>query len=323
MKKKLALFFTVILAMACVLSGCGSKDKKTSGKKIGVIQMIENGAFNDMRDGILEEMKAKGYENVEVKCAQGDASALQTIAQNMADGSYDLVFTIATPSTQAIVNLETETPVFFCAVSAPVAAGVITDMEKPDKNATGTSNAIPVSDIFALSNKLTPDVKTYGFIYCTSEDNSVNTVKNAKEYCDSNNIKYEEVSVTSSSDVEQAIKSLTDKGVDAVFIPNDSVVMSAMSVVTEVARDKKIPVYGSSATMVDAGCFATIAVSDEEIGKMTADMAVEYLDGGKKVEEIPAVVVPASKTVVNKTTAEAIGVTISDNAEITYVEDAK
>lgn len=56
---------------------------------------------------------------------------------------------------------------------------------------------------------------------------------------------------------------------------------------------------------------------------MTADMAVEYLDGGKKVEEIPAVVVPASKTVVNKTTAEAIGVTISDNAEITYVEDAK
>lgn len=91
MKKKLALFFTVILAMACVLSGCGSKDKKTSGKKIGVIQMIENGAFNDMRDGILEEMKAKGYENVEVKCAQGDASALQTIAQNMADGSYDLV----------------------------------------------------------------------------------------------------------------------------------------------------------------------------------------------------------------------------------------
>ena len=59
MKKKLALFFTAILAMACVLSGCGGKDKKTSGKKIGVIQMIENGAFNDMRDGILEEMKAK------------------------------------------------------------------------------------------------------------------------------------------------------------------------------------------------------------------------------------------------------------------------
>ena len=38
-----------------------------------------------------EDIKAKGYENVEVKCAQGDASALQTIAQNMADGSYKAV----------------------------------------------------------------------------------------------------------------------------------------------------------------------------------------------------------------------------------------
>lgn len=33
MKKKLALFFTAILAMACVLSGCGGKDKKHPVRK--------------------------------------------------------------------------------------------------------------------------------------------------------------------------------------------------------------------------------------------------------------------------------------------------
>ena len=66
----------------------------------------------------------------------------------MADSGVDLIATIATPATQAMVNLETDIPVFFIAVSNPVGAGVITDMEKPDKNATGTSNAIPVEDIF-------------------------------------------------------------------------------------------------------------------------------------------------------------------------------
>ena len=76
--------------------------------------------------------------------------------------------------------MESETPVFFISVSAPVAAGVLTDMEKPDKNATGTSNAIPVSDIFALSDQLTPGCETYGLLYCTSEVNSVNTVNSAK-----------------------------------------------------------------------------------------------------------------------------------------------
>lgn len=323
MRKKFALLFAAVMTLAAVFTGCGKKTENEDGKKIGVIQLVENGAFNDMKDGIVEKMKEKGYSDIDVKCAQGDASALQTIAQNMADGSYDLVFTIATPSTQAMVNLETETPVFFCSVSAPVAAGVLTDMSKPDKNATGTSNAIPVDEMFKMTSNIGLDIKTVGFIYCTSEDNSVNTVKTAKAYCDDSDIKYEEVSVTSSADVEQAVNTLIDKGIDAVFIPNDSVIQSAMSVVTEIARDRKVPVIGSSATMVVSGCLATVAIGDKEIGIKTAEMALEYLEGGKKVEKIPAVVVPASQTVINKTTADAIGLAIPDDKTFVIINDAE
>ena len=242
----------------------------------------------------------------------------------MADGSYDAVFTIATPATQAMVNQECDTPVFFCAVSAPVAAGVLTEMEHPDKNATGTSNAIPVGDIFALCDKLTPDAAIFGFLYCTSEDNSVNTVENAKKYCDENGIQYREVTVTNSSEVQQAAETLAEK-VDAIFIPNDSVIQSAMATVTEVAREKKVPVYGSSATMVDSGCFATIAISDIEIGKLTAGMGLQYLKDGTKPADIPAVIVPASATVINEATLEALGIELTSEVKETalFVRDAQ
>lgn len=94
--------------------------------------MIENGAFMDMKEGIVAELKAQGYEDsqIDYKCAAGDASALSTIVTNMTDGTYDMIFSIATPPTQALVNTETDTPVFFCAVSAPTAAGILTDMDK-------------------------------------------------------------------------------------------------------------------------------------------------------------------------------------------------
>lgn len=293
--------------------------------KVGVIQMIENGAFNDMREGFIQELRDKGYSEEELtidyKCAQGDASNLQTIAQGMADGTYDLVATIATPPTQAMVNQESDTPVIFIAVSAPVAAGVITEMEKPDKNATGTSNAIPVDDIFQLSSRLTPDAKTFGLLYCTSEVNSVNTAEDAKRYCDENGLSYKEAVVTNSSEVQQAAQSLADS-VDAIFIPNDSVIQSAMTLVTEVARDAKIPVYGSSATMVDSGAFATIAISDRAIGAQSADMAIQYLEGAA-IADIPAVVVPASATVVNQTTMEALGIAVQDDGQIQFVTDAQ
>ena len=213
--------------------------------KVGVIQMIDNGAFADMRDGFSEELTEKytgGKVDIVYKNAQGDAAALNTICQEMADSGVDLIATIATPATQAMVNLETDIPVFFIAVSNPVGAGVITDMEKPDKNATGTSNAIPVEDIFALSDKLTPDCKTYGMLYNTSEINSVSTVENAKT----------------------------------------------------------------------------------EIGAQTADMALEYLNG-TAMEDIAAVVVPASNMVINQDTADALEITFSDEVqnEATFVKDAE
>lgn len=322
MKKVLGVMMAATL-LGGALTGCGTgegesgKDASSDKLKIGVIQMIENGAFNDMREGFIEGLAENGYGedkvDIQYKCAQGDATVLQDIAKQMSDGSYDLVCTVATPPTQAMVNMGTDTPVVFVSVSAPVEAGILTTMEKPDKNATGTSNAIPINEIFEFAHKLTPDVKKYGFLYCTSEINSVNTTENAKKYCEENNIAYKESVVTNSSEVQQAVSALVGE-VDAIFIPNDSVIQSSMSLVTEIAREAKIPVYGSSATMVDSGAFATIAISDKGIGKESAKMAVEILEG-KKASEVPSIVVPAADTVINKKTLDALGIELSDEVK--------
>ena len=72
--------------------------------------------------------------------------------------------------------------------------------------------------------------------------------------CDANGLSYKEATVTNSSEVQQAAQSLVGS-VDAIFVPNDSVIQASMTLVTEVARDAKIPVDGSSATMVDSGAF--------------------------------------------------------------------
>lgn len=325
---KKAACMMLAAVMATGMAACGSSSEKSSGKiKVGVIQLIENGAFNDMKDGFIEELRAKGYTedkcDIVVKSAQGDTATLNTICQEMVDSRMDLVATIATPATQAMVNMDSDIPVVFVSVSAPVAAGVTSNMEKPDKNATGTSNAIPVSDIFNLSDSLTPGNKTYGLIYNTGEVNSVNTVKDAKSYLDGKGLKYVEAVVTNSSEIQQAAESLVGS-VDAIFVPNDSVVQSGMAQITEITRKNKIPVYACSATTVQSGAFATVAMNDKQIGSQSADMAVEIL-GGRKVSDVPSVVVPASGTVINKNTMEALGVTIPDSVKSTaqLITDAK
>ena len=121
--------------------------------------------------------------------------------------------------------------------------------------------------------------------------------------------------VTNSSEVQQAAQTFVGK-VDAIFVPNDSMIQSAMPVVAEIANEAKIPVYGSSAVMVDSGAFATIAISDKEIGAISAGMAMERLDG-KDISEIPAIVVPASMTVINQSVVDALGIELSDEVKET------
>lgn len=329
MKKTMRNFTAAFLALgtaAFLLGGCQKNSQEPSqmakGQSkedhltIGVIQLIDNGAFTDMREGFIDELRAKGYTEdkltIDYKNAQGDASNLNTICQEMVDSKVDIIAAIATPAAQAIVNMETDIPVIFISVSNPVGAGIITDMEKPDKNATGTSNAIPVNEIISLADRLTPECKKFGFLYNTGEINSVTTVENAKKYLDSIGLSYEEAVVTNSSEVQQAAQSLAGKA-DAIFVPNDSVIQSAMPMVSEIAREAKIPVYASSATTVASGAFATIAVSDEEIGKISGSMAVKLLEG-TPISDIPSIIVPASKTVINQDAADALDLTFSDEA---------
>ncbi len=321
-KKLLALVvssFMVLGTAACSSGSSADGGEETTGNtdktKIGIVQMADNGAFTDMREGFIAEMNEKGYDdsNTEFiyKNAQGDASNLNTICQQMVSDGVDLVAAIATPAAQAMVNMKSDIPVVFVSVSNPLTAGVVTSMETPDLNATGTSNPIPVEEIFEFSEKVTPGIRKYGILYTSGEVNSVNTANKAKEYV--------ETAVTNSSEVQQAAQQLCAES-DAIFIPNDAVIQSAMPVVAAAAKDAGIPVYGSSAVMVDEGAFATIAISDTEIGAISADLAVAIL-GGKSPADVPVVEVPGTEVVVNKTTMEAIGITIDDTQGITFVED--
>ena len=312
MKKLIAIVSALILMLSLTMAATAEAPKTYT---VGIVQMADNGAFTDMREGYIARMRDLGYgEDVmtfDYRNAQGDMTNLASICQAMIDAKVDYVVTIATPPSQAFLNMGSDIPMFFISVSNPVGAGIITDLAKPDKNATGTSNAIPIAEMFKLSAQLTPNVKTFGLIYCTSEVNSVTTVNNAKAYLDQNGLSYVEAVVTNSGEVQQAAQSLIGR-VDAIFVPNDSVVQTALTTVAEVAKDAKIPVYGSSAVMVASGAFATISISDKQIGSMTADMSDQYLKG-TPIADIPAVVVSDFTMVINKTTAAAIGVTLSDD----------
>jgi putative ABC transport system substrate-binding protein len=301
-------------AAACSRAAQQALPAKT-GYTAGIIQLADNGAFTDMRNGFIDKIRELGYGEDKLKIdyrnAQGDTATLAAICQEMANAKYDLVVPVVTPATQAFVNLDSGIPVIFISVTNPVAAGIMSSMEKPDKNATGTSNLVPVDEIFKVARILTPDARKFGILYNTGESNAVTTVQKAKEYLGAAGCGFTESTVANSSEVQQAAEALIS-GVDAIYVPIDSMVQSAMPQVAQIAKEAKKPVYGSSPVMVVSGALATVSVSDRQCGELAAEMAHKYFTG-TPIKEIPAVMLTDFTTVINKNTAAILGITIPES----------
>lgn len=323
-KKLVGCGLSMVVGMMAFTGCAGSKgdvggNDGTNGEKvdlpvIGIVQIVEHPSLDTIRESILEELANRGYKDgetvkIQYQNAQNDQSNLNTICQKFVGDEVDAIIAIATPSAQAAAAATKDIPVIFSAVTDPVAAKLVTDPQKPSGNVTGTSDAIPVDQVFELCNALTPEVKKIGFLYTASEVNSQAVVDKAKAITSNYGLEYEEITITNTSELKQAAESLAGK-VDAIYTPIDNSIASAMAVLAQVGRDMKIPVYVGADSMVMDGGYATVGINYEKLGVKTAEMVADVL-GGKAVSDIPVATLDEFEKLINKTTAEAIGATSS------------
>lgn len=297
-------------------SAPATSDAGTAGSyRIGLAQIMEHTSLNQIRDSFTAEMESLGYgpDKVEIdyQNAQSDQSNLNSICQKFAGDGKDLIVAIATPTAISAAAAAPDIPLVFSAVTDPVAAKLVENPDTPEGNITGTSDAIPVDQVFELMNRLTPGVETVGLVYNLGEVNSVAVIEQAKAYLDSKGIGYVEATVTNTSEVQQAAQSLVGK-CQAFYTPIDNTVATAMPVYAEVAKQAGLPIYTGADSMVIDGGFATVGIDYTLLGKQTAAMVVKVLEG-TPIREIPVETLNNFATVVNTTTAEAIGVTLPED----------
>jgi len=321
--------FKSVVILVCLsllmtsLVGCTPNQKEASESQnsdkklqIGIVQIVEHPSLNTIRESFVQELDKQGFKDgekvvIDYQNAQGDQTNLKTICQKFVNNKYDLIIAIATPSAQAAVGETKDIPIVFSACTDPVGSGLVSNLEKPGQNVTGTSDAVSAQKIMELAQRITPDIKTVGALYTSSETNSVSVVNDLKDYAAKNGLTVIEATVTNSSEVQQAVSSLVGK-VDAVFSPIDNTVASAMPLVAQVANKAKKPVYVGADSMVKDGGLATFGINYTILGQETAQMAVEILNG-KKAGEISVKTMTDMDIYVNKDTAAAIGITIPDD----------
>ncbi|ADR18371.1 ABC transporter substrate-binding protein [Calditerrivibrio nitroreducens] len=281
--------------------------------QIGITQIVEHPALDACRKGVIDKLKELGYEegkNVkfDIQIAQGNIATANQIAKKFVGDKKDLIVAIATPSAQAVANLTKNIPIVISAITDPVGAKLVKSLEKPGGNITGTTDMSPVKEQIALFDKLNISVKRLGVIYNSGEANSRTLVNILKAVAKQRGIMVVEATVTNSSGVLMAAKSLVGK-VDGIYIPTDNTVVSALESVIQVSFDNKIPVITGDTDSVVRGALASLGMDYYKLGLQTGVIVSRILKG-EKPANIPVETLKDLDLFINESTAQKLGIKI-------------
>jgi putative ABC transport system substrate-binding protein len=258
-----------------------------------------------------------------MQSAQGDVATANTIARKFVSDQVDVIVSIATPTSQAAANATKEIPIVFSAVTDPVSAGLVKDLNKPGGNVTGVSDMTPVDRQVEMLKYVFPDAKNLGTVYNAGEVNSVVTNDLAKVACEKYGMSLIEATVSTSADVAIATQSLVGK-VDAIYVSTDNTVVSALETVIKVCQDKKIPLILADPTTLEKGATMALGFDYYLHGRQTGDMVARILKG-EKPSDIPVEFANKLVLMVNSKNLEILGVQADDFKALLekYVEDMR
>ncbi|MFC1863448.1 ABC transporter substrate-binding protein, partial [Thermodesulfobacteriota bacterium] len=209
-------------------------------------------------------------------------------------------------------------PVIFSAVTDPVAAGLVSSLDKGDGNVTGVSDMTPVKQQIEFLARV-KKIKRLGHVYSSHETNAVALADLARKACKEMGIEFVETTVTNSAEVKQAVQTII-KRVDGLYISTDNTVVSALNAVTDVAMENKVPVMSadpSSAETFDV--LAAWGFDYYKMGRATGRM-ISSIIKGKKPADIPTMFMTDPSDVdllINKDVAKKLGLTFPKDVEKT------
>ena len=302
-----------LLAFAATLAI--SLPAKAEDVTVAVTAIVEHPALDAARDGVKEALEAAGYKEGEnltflYESAQGNPATAAQIARQFAGEEPSVIVPISTPSAQAVVSSTRDIPVVFTAVSDPLGAQLVKDMDHPGGNVTGLSDMSPVAEHLALIKEILPNAKTIGFLYNSGEANSVSLLAVLKVEAEKAGLKVVESAATKSAEVQGAARALIGRA-DAIYIPTDNTIISALEGAVAVAEEAKLPLFTADTDSVSRGALAALGFNYKDVGRQTGEIVVRILKG-ENPGDIGVKVAAGTDLVVNKAAATKMGVTLPE-----------
>ncbi len=304
MSKKRLLIGLVLLLLAC--SALAQNEDKPS---VWLLSFYPFGPTNAIQTGMLDVLEAYGYispedrsdQRMQVMIESSDNSAiefnrleanfeldrLRELVAFALDHEPDALVTISAPMTlQALLataDMEDPPAIFFADVYNPYEAGIADAPCIKPAHVSGAQSVVDYEAIVGLLPMQNPDIKTIGTIHNAADASGAYGASQVASVGEALGLTVEQAAATSLADLSLATDGLISKGVEAILLPMDYMMLAGLPLISGVAMEQGIPVLFASldglvlGATVGAG-FSQLLAPGDTVGLMLAAYLAGELD---------------------------------------------
>ena len=285
-------------------------------KVIGVLSSFPLREFDLMRPILQRAMRELGYlegrDFVLVgRFAEGRIERLPALAAELVKMRVDLILAAPTIAAQAAQLATSTIPVVFERVADPVLAGIADSVAHPGRNLTGVSNFALDLDAkrFQLLLQMVPSLKHVAILANSASPYFASQKQQLESAGDAYGVRSQVVSAATVEEIESGFQTMVRSGAQAVSVWADAFLWPERQRIADLALRHRLPSIGPFEEFVQVGGLMSYGV-DQSAELALAASYIDKIFRGAKPGELPILQPTRMDLVINRKTAEALGLAV-------------
>jgi putative ABC transport system substrate-binding protein len=263
------------------------------------------------RQGLRDLGYVEGH-NIRLECrfAEGQYERLPELAAELVRLPVDILVTDG-PGAVAAKHATDRIPIVFAAFSNPLEEGLVASLARPGGNLTGFS---PMALELAgkrleLLREIVPGILHMAIVWNPERLDHAIQVKEIQAMAARVGSHLEVMEMRSPQEFDHAFQTMVDKGVGAAIMLDDAMFYNERTRLVELAAKSQMPTMYGHRGYVEAGGLLSYGPNYTELFRGAATFVDKILKGAK-VGELPVEQSTTFALVINRKTAQTLGLTI-------------
>ena len=318
-------FITLMAGAAAALPFGVRAQQPAKVPRIGILSLGRgdvSDASRAMLDAFMAGLRDLGYVEgqsiaVERRYADGDASRLDEIAQELVRHRVDAIVAQATPTARAARRATSVIPIVGIGLADPVEDELASSLARPGGNVTGTSFLGPelVSKRLQLLKEIVPRLSRVVVLWhpkAYGERTMASMLREIEGAAQSLGSGLRFVPASSPGDLDGAFAAMTAERADGLIVFPSPMLYSQYSRIVAFAASSRLPAIYAAREGVELGGLVSYGANLPDLSRATAGYLDRILKGAKPAE-LPIQQPTKFELVFNQKTARTLGLTASQN----------